>query len=61
MEFLKEVTEWDDPIPNHIYAFENKQCVGYIKQGTDELVMFKNPLKQFSKTRRKFKKVKLDL
>ena len=55
MKFLKEVTEWE--YPNHTYAFENGQCIGYIKQGTKELLRFKQPSKQFSKSRRKFVEV----
>jgi hypothetical protein len=54
----KEVTDWK--YPNHTYGL-NKQgwAVAYIKSGTNEVVEFTNPLKQFSKTRRKFKKVKI--
>ena len=55
MKFLKEITEWE--YPNHIYAFENGQCVGYIKQGIKELLRFNKPSKQFSKSRRKFVEV----
>ena len=54
----KEVTDWQ--YPNHTYALNDKGwAVAYIKAGTEEVIEFKNPLKQFSKTRRKFKKVKI--
>jgi hypothetical protein len=55
VKFLKEVTEWE--YPNHTYAFEKGQCIGYIKQGTKELLRFNKPSKQFSKSRRKFVEV----
>jgi len=58
MKFLKETTKWDGKTPNHTYAFENGQCVGYIKAGTTELLMFGKPSKQFSKSRRTFVEVK---
>jgi len=55
--WLQEVTDWD--MPNHTYIFNPAgHCVAYVKQGTSEVIQFKNPLKQFSKSRRKFKKVK---
>lgn len=54
----KEVTDWQ--YPNHTYGLNDKGwAVAYIKNGTEEVIEFKNPLKQFSKSRRKFKKVKL--
>lgn len=56
--FLKEITDWGEhKIPNHTYIFKKGQCVGYMKAGTHLPILFKNPLKQFSKTRRKFKDV----
>jgi hypothetical protein len=46
-------------MPNHTYILNPAgHCVAYVKQGTSEVIEFKNPLKQFSKSRRKFKKVK---
>lgn len=61
MKYLKETTEYTAGyrVPLHTYIFDGSACVGYIKEGTTEKIMFKNPLKQFSKTRRKFKEVKL--
>ncbi len=55
--WLQEVTDWDTP--NHTYILnEQNHCVGYVKRNTTDVIMFNNPLKQFSKSRRKFKKVK---
>ena len=56
MEILKEVTDWDTP--NHIYLLDRGALVAYIRAGTTEPIWFSTPLKQFSKSRRKF--VKLD-
>lgn len=57
MKYLKEITEWD--IPNHTYMLNDKnELVGYIKTGTKEEIIFKSPMKQFSKTRRKFVQLK---
>ena len=55
LKYLKEITEWNDSTPNHTYIFdEEDQNVGYIKDGTCQKIMYKNPLKGFSKSRRKF-------
>lgn len=61
MKYFREVTsDWkcEYRVPNHTYIFDGSSCVGYIKEGTTEEIMFKSPLKQFSKTRRKFVEVK---
>jgi len=53
IEILQEVTDWGEQnIPNGIYHV-NKE--GNLVQYNDKV--FKNPLKQFSKARRKFKKI----
>lgn len=53
--YLKEITEWDEPIPNHTYIFNEKnQNVGYIKTGTTESIFYAKPSTLFSKSRRKF-------
>lgn len=61
MKYLKEVTVWDEVdynVPNHTYIVNGKQeLVGYIKEGTSEEIIFKHPMRQFSRTRRKFKDV----
>jgi len=57
MEYLQEVTDWGDDTPNHTYIVNKQgQLAGYIKVGTTEEIMFKSPMKQFSKSRRKFLK-----
>ena len=57
MEYLQEVTDWGDNTPNHTYIVNKQgQLAGYIKAGTTEEIMFKSPMKQFSKSRRKFLK-----
>ena len=57
--YLKEITEWDEPIHNHTYIFNEKnQNVGYIKTGTTESIFYAKPSTLFSKSRRKF--VQLD-
>jgi len=58
MEALLEITAWEDNTPNHTYVLnQNGWLIAYVKQGTDELIEMKNPMKTFSKTGRKFKKV----
>ena len=59
--YYKEITDWSDTginVKNHTYIFnDKKQCIGYIKTGTKEELMFKNPSKLFSKRGRKFIKL----
>jgi hypothetical protein len=57
--YLKEITEWDSNVSNHTYIVNKKtELVGYIKSGTKEEIIFKSPMKQFSKARRKFVQIK---
>jgi len=60
IEYFKEITEWDCNIPNHTYMIDKMtgHLVGYIKTGTTEEIIFGVPKKQFSKSRRKFVKLK---
>ena len=60
MQYLKEITDWGDyPTPNHTYMVNDAgNCVGYIKTGTQDEIWFKKPKKLFSKSRRKFVKLK---
>ena len=56
-KYLKEVTAWDKTqykVPNHTYIFEGSKCVGYIKSGTKEEIIFSKPSRLFSKSYRKF-------
>lgn len=58
MEALQEVTVWPDNTINHTYVLNAQGwMVAYMKSGTDVLIEMKNPMKKFSKTGRKFKKV----
>ena len=58
MDALLEITAWEDNTPNHTYVLNDKGwLIAYMKQGTDVLIEMKNPMKSFSKTGRKFKKV----
>lgn len=58
VEALKEITDWGNNTPNHTYVLNEKgEMVAYMKQGTDVLIEMKTPMKRFSKTGRKFKKV----
>ena len=53
MKYLKEITDWE--ISNHTYMVNDAGLlVGYIKTGTKDEIIFKSPMKQFSKSRRKF-------
>lgn len=58
MKFLQEVTDWTNNIPNHIYLVvdSREKMLGYIKNGTDKLEMFKSPI-TFDVRKRKFKQV----
>lgn len=58
IEILQETTDWGDaPVANGQYHVnELGQLVAYKAQHGD-LKVFKSPIKQFSKARRKFQKV----
>jgi hypothetical protein len=60
VEVLQEVTEWPDQTPNHSYVIKNGKCVAYRRQGANEWHLHNKPL-QFSKTGRKFTKIKGDV
>ena len=58
---LKEVTVWaDGTTSNHTYLLDGDKMVAYIKKGTTEPYYFKNPIKGFSRSGRKFEEVQLD-
>lgn len=59
MQALQETTDW--PYANHIYLLDGDKLVAYIRHGTTEPFYFKSPIKGFSKSRRKFQPVALDL
>lgn len=58
MKILQEITEWDDPIPNHVYFLTDSKdkALAYVRAGTDEVKVFSKPL-GFSVSRRKFREV----
>ena len=59
-KYLQEITsDWktDFKMPNHTYIMNGTTCVGYIKEGTTEEIMFNHPSKNFDKRYRKFKNV----
>jgi len=56
IQILQEVTEWSEPIYNGEYHVNDAgNLVAY--RNKDGVTVFKNPIKGFSKARRKFKKV----
>ena len=61
IEAYREITDWSDSeyaVPNHTYLFDGKSNIlAYAIEGTNEITVFKKPLK-VSTTRRKFEKVK---
>jgi hypothetical protein len=55
MEALKEITDWGNhKAPNHTYLLDGTTLVAYIKQGEETPFFFKNGIKNFSKSGRKF-------
>lgn len=60
MEYLQETTDWDCGynVANHTYLIQAGKMHGYIKAGTDRVILFTKPL-FFSKKGRTFKKVKI--
>ena len=60
LTYLQETTDWSEAhanIPNHTYIFDDTKCVGYIKAGTRDEIMFSKPSANFSKARRTFRNV----
>lgn len=53
---LKETT--GGLFPAHTYLLDGDRLVAYIRQGTDQPFYFKNGIKGFSKSGRKFEEVK---
>jgi hypothetical protein len=55
--YFKEITKWDKcdySVKNHTYIFEDSKCVGYIKTGTKEEIIFSKFSRQFTRSYRKF-------
>ena len=61
LKYLKETTVYDVEycVPMHTYIMEGSKCVGYIKEGTEEKIIFNKPSVQFSKKGRTFKEVRV--
>ena len=59
MEAVKEITVWADgnTVINHTYLLDGDKMVAYIRYGGTEPFWFKNPIKGFSRSGRKFEKV----
>ena len=57
LETLLEVTDWE--YPNHTYLLDKGKgwLVGYRSVVNGEIKIYAEPMKQFSKSRRKFKRV----
>ena len=61
MEAVKEITVWDNgTTANHTYLLDGDKMVAYIKAGDTTPFYFKNPIKGFSKSGRKFEKLKVN-
>ena len=59
---LKETTKWEDKTQNHTYIInEAGHLTAYIIAGTGEYHEFKKPLTEFSKSRRTFKEVEINI
>lgn len=52
MRAYKEITDWTTP--NHTYLLDGTNLIAYIKEGEIEPFYFKNPIKGFDKSKRKF-------
>lgn len=59
MEAVKETTVWADgkSAVNHTYLLDGDKMVAYIRYGTTEPFYFKQPIKGFSRSGRKFEKL----
>lgn len=59
LEVLQEVTDWSNATLNHTYLVDKGRgwLLGYRNSINEQVMIFSQPMKQFSKTKRKFKKV----
>lgn len=61
MELVQEITQWDSPVPNHIYLIASTgKCIAYKSAITHTWQAFKKPL-SFDRKGRKFKKLDFDI
>ena len=63
--FREETTDWgpvdvygNSVAQNHIYVFENKLMIGYVKRNTKKVVWTKGPSRQWSPKGRTFRYLK---
>jgi hypothetical protein len=54
MQAVLETTQWPTGTPNHMYLLDGNNLVAYIRVGTSEPYYFKQPIKGFGKSGRKF-------
>ena len=57
MRALQETTKHTDGTPNHTYLVDETFLHAYIKAGTNEIVRYSPPLKNFDRRHRTFKEV----
>jgi hypothetical protein len=57
MQAYKEITVWNDSIPNHTYLLDGDRMVAYIRHGSKTPYYFKKPI-QIDKRGRKFEELK---
>lgn len=56
---IKEITVWKDgTTANHTYLLDGDRMVAYIRKGTTEPFYFRNPIRGFSRSYRKFVELK---
>jgi hypothetical protein len=58
MKFWQETTQWAGNTPNHVYLLndDRSKAAGYVKHGTDQLILFPTVI-SFNIKNRKFKEV----
>lgn len=57
LSVLKEITEWKGTTPNHIYLIDGNKVLAFIREGTCEPIVLKQPM-MFDKRYRKFVSLK---
>ncbi len=58
MKFYQETTVWDGNVPNHIYLLntDKSKMFGYLRRGTEDVMVFKKAI-QFDQRGRRFREV----
>ena len=44
MKWMREITEWAEPTPNHLYLMEGDKAYAYVRAGTNEHKVFSKPM-----------------